>query len=180
MKDMPGLRYSNMHINIGQLSDNYYGNRNNPIVAPADLAMKDVDFLLGKMRGERESGLTLGMKAYLETRYLENLHEFLRTRKSPIANRDGELSLFLDSYGNVYPSIMTTEKLGNIRESGYKMDAMVSGLGYRDRKEEYFTACESYQSILGALLKKPFGAMGKRAEAAEGPRAMVEETNPHN
>ncbi|MDE1855335.1 MAG: radical SAM protein [Candidatus Micrarchaeota archaeon] len=153
MKDIPGLKYSNMHINIGQVSDNYYANRNNPIIAPTELAMKDVDFLLGKMKGEKERGLDMNAKAYLETKYLENLKAFLATKQSPIANRDGELSVFLDSYGNVYPSIMTTEKLGNIREGGYSMKAMLNGLSKRDNKESHFTACESYQSILGSLFK---------------------------
>ncbi len=173
MKDVPEADYSNFHINIGQVSDNYYGNRNNPIVAPTELAMKDVDFLLSKMKGTREQGLDLTAKAYLETKYLENLREFLRTKNSPIANRDGELSVFLDSYGNLYPSIMTTEKLGNVREDGYRLDKLVAAINPATRKERHFTACESYQSILGALLKPNLG-WAKHSDYSE-PANVIQE-----
>ncbi len=153
MKDVPGISYSEFHINIGQVSDNYYGNINNPIIAPADLAMKDVEFLLANIKKVRENGFSKWAKTYLETRYLEGLVEFLKTKKSSVANRDGELSIFMDSYGAVFPSIMTSRKLGNIREDGHSLPKMLAKTDLSKDKEQYFTACESYQSILGALLK---------------------------
>ncbi len=153
MKEIPGMSYSDFHVNIGQVSDNYYANINTPIVAPADQAMKDVEYLLENMRKVREKGVSRMAKTYLEIKYMEGILEFLRTKKSSVPNRDGELSIFLDSYGNVFPSIMTSRKLGNLRQDGNSLSAMVAKAGLGKEREQYFTACESYQSILGALLK---------------------------
>ena len=153
MKEVPGISYSDFHVNIGQVSDNYYANINNPIIAPADQAMKDVEYLLANMKKVRERGVARMAKTYLEIRYMEGILEFLKTKKSSVPNRDGELSIFLDSYGNVFPSIMTSRKLGNIRQDGGSLAKMVENADLGKDKEQYFTACESYQSILGALLK---------------------------
>lgn len=92
-------------------------------------------------------------KTYLETRYMEGVTEFLKTGTSSVANRDGELSVFMDSYGSVYPSIMSNYKIGNIREDGYALGGILAKFDRGTQKEQHFTACESYQSILGALFK---------------------------
>lgn len=153
MKEVPGISYSDFHLNVGQVSDNYYANIDNPIVAPTELATRDVEFLLANMKKVKEKGVSRAAKTYLEIRYMEGILEFLKTKKSSVPNRDGELSVFLDSYGNVYPSIMTSKKLGNIRENGKDIGKIVASAGLGKDKEQHFTACESYQSILGALLK---------------------------
>ncbi len=152
-KDVPGISYSDFHINIGQVSDNYYANAANPIAANSELATKDVEFLLANMRKVREKDMVGSAKTYLELRYLEDLLVFLKTGKSSVPNRDGELSIFLDSYGNVFPSIMTTQKLGSIREGGMRIGRMLAEYGLKNDKEKHFTACESYQSILASLIK---------------------------
>ncbi|MCL5239694.1 MAG: radical SAM protein [Candidatus Marsarchaeota archaeon] len=152
-KDVPGISYSDFHLNVGQVSDNYYANVNNPIIAPTDLALKDVEFLLNNTRKVRERGVSRSLKTYLEIRYMEGIEEFLKTKKSSVPNRDGELSVFLDSYGNVFPSIMTSRKLGNTRQDGNDIAKMVASANLVREKEQHFTACESYQSILGSLFK---------------------------
>ena len=152
-KEIPDISYSDFHLNIGQASENYYANTSNPILAPAESAMKDVEFLLTNIKKVKEKGFARSARTYLEIRYMEGIMEFLRTKKSPVANRDGELSVFLDSYGNVFPSIMTSRKLGNIRQDGGRLGGMLSKTDLRDQKEQHYTPCESYQSILGALLK---------------------------
>ncbi len=153
MKEVPGIGYSDFHINIGQVSDNYYANSSNPILARTDLAMKDVEFLLDNMKHVKEKDIVSSAKTYLELRYLEDLLVFLKTGRSSVPNRDGELSVFLDSYGNVFPSIMTTRKLGNIRENGAGIGQLLRDAGLGREKEQHFTACESYQSILASLIK---------------------------
>lgn len=178
MKEVPGINYTNFHVNVGQVSDNYYANTNNPIVAPAELATKDVEFLLEKMKTARESGIARRAKQYLEIKYMEGTLEFLRTKRSPVPNRDGELSVFMDSYGAVFPSIMTSRKLGNIRQDGYRLDKMLSHAELGTEKENYYTPCESYQSVLGAILKLSIN--GKRHAGEKEPRAVPKEVSPPN
>ena len=175
MKEVPGIHYTNFHVNVGQVSDNYYGNTANAIAAPADLATKDVEFLLEKMKTVKEHGLAQRAKQFLEVKYMEGTLEFLRTRRSPIPNRDGELSVFMDSYGTVFPSIMTSMKLGSIRQDGSSLEKMLAHAELGVQHENYYTPCESYQSVLGALLKMNFGSKEKSTEKA--PKAVMEDVN---
>lgn len=172
-REIPEISYTNFHVNVGQVSDNYYNNTANPIAAPAELAIKDVEFLLEKMKAVKEHGIARRAKQFLEIRYMEGTLEFLRTKMSPVPNRDGELSVFMDSYGTVFPSIMTSRKLGNIRQDGMSLDKIISHSDSRLQKENYYTPCESYQSVLGALLKMRI-SNGKRA-VEKMPKAVVEE-----
>jgi MoaA/NifB/PqqE/SkfB family radical SAM enzyme len=174
MKEVQGISYTNFHVNIGQVSDNYYNNKNSPIAAPAELAMKDVSFLLTKMRSTGETGIARRAKRYLEIKYMEGVLEFLRTKRSPVPNRDGELSIFMDSYGNVFPSIMTSRKLGNIRQDGYRLTDMLAKADLGRQKEYYYTPCESYQSVLGSLLH--FGLETKLG--AKERQAVMNEVSP--
>lgn len=153
MRDVPGTNYADFHVNIGQLSGNYYSNEGNDIKATPEMAVTDVKFLLEKMKSVKGLDLVKGAQTYLEIKYMEGLIKFLQNGKSPVPNRDGELSVFLDSYGSVYPSIMTTERVGNIRENGKDMLAMLKNYHADGTKQNYYTACESYQSILGTILK---------------------------
>ncbi len=153
-KDIPDLKFSEFHVNLGQNSENYYGNTTNKISAPVDLAIKDITYLHDNMKKEREANPVKMAKNYLEIKYMEGLLEFVKSGKSSVANRDGELSIFMDSYGTVYPSIMTTKKLWNIRENGNDMTETLKKFNAGTERESYFTACESYQSILGAMIVK--------------------------
>jgi len=154
MKEVSDFRYSYFHVNLGQLSANYYGNTSNTITANSELALKDIEFMLGKMKTVKESGFARWAKSYLEIKYLEGLAEFIKTGKSPVPNRDGELSIFLDSYGTIYPTIMSTKKLWSTREGGYDLRKMYKEYDSGGVKENYYTPCESYQSVLGAILKR--------------------------
>jgi len=152
-KEVPDFRYPYFHVNLGQLSSNYYANTSNNITAPSELALKDVSYILEKLKTYKEGGFTKWAKNYLEVKYLEGLMEFIKNGKSAVPNRDGELSIFLDSYGSIYPSIMSNKKLWNIRESGYNLEKMFKEYDHNDTKENYYTPCESYQSVLGAIFK---------------------------
>lgn len=176
MKEIPEINYANFHVNVGQVSDNYYANINNPVAAPTELAIKDVNFLLEKMRAVKERGLARRAKQFLEIKYMEGTLEFLRTKLSPIPNRDGELSIFMDSYGTVFPSIMTSKKIGNIRQDGYSLNKMISHAELGTQHENYYTPCESYQSVLGALFK--FSINGKKQRSEKEKMAAVKEINP--
>jgi len=154
MKEVGDFKYSYFHVNMGQLSSNYYANTGNNIVAPSELALKDINFMLEKLKTVRGGGFAERAKNYLEIKYLEGLIEFVKTGKSAVPNRDGELSIFLDSYGTLYPSIMSNKKLWNIREGGYDLSKMFKEYDSGGVKENYYTPCESYQSVLGAILKR--------------------------
>ncbi|MDE1851926.1 MAG: radical SAM protein [Candidatus Micrarchaeota archaeon] len=150
-KELPWVTYNNFHVNVGQISDSYYKNANLDIKAQQDMIANDVKVLLKNRHFE------LGAITLVENVFLRNLVRYIQTGESPMKSKSLDASLFLDSYGNVYPSIMWGRKIGNIRESGYDlMPIWVNGEAMEVRKlikegkePKAWTACEAYQSIVG-------------------------------
>ena len=152
-KDLPNIKYNDFHINLGQISTNYYKNSSLDI-RPEHVAVSDEIRQIMKRRGFDFSAI--GM---IERTFLKNLSTYARSGKVPIKNRSIETSIFLDSYGNVYPSIMWDLKLGNIRESNYSLDNILSGSAAQKaittmrngEDPKHWTSCEAYQSIIGNI-----------------------------
>ncbi|MEM0086933.1 MAG: radical SAM protein [Candidatus Micrarchaeaceae archaeon] len=150
-KEIPDITYNDFHINAAQLSDIYYSNTNANILPNAAAMAEEVTAFIKKRRFE------IGSIPIIERTFLKLLVEYLKTGKSPIKSRSLDASLFLDSYGNVYPSIMWSRKIGNIRDFGYSLE----GLWHNDEanavrkiineggEPQSWTACEAYQAIVG-------------------------------
>ncbi|MEM0149051.1 MAG: radical SAM protein [Candidatus Micrarchaeaceae archaeon] len=150
-KEIPDITYNDFHINAAQLSDIYYSNTNANILPNAAAMAEEVTAFIKKRRFE------IGSIPIIERTFLKLLVEYLKTGKSPIKSRSLDASLFLDSYGNIYPSIMWSRKIGNIRDFGYSLE----GLWHNDEanavrkiineggEPQSWTACEAYQAIVG-------------------------------
>lgn len=150
-RDIPDITCNDFHVNLGQLSDNYYANKGIDIKAEPNTVVQDLEWLLKNRRR------SINPIQSIERVFLKNLVGYAKTGKSPMKSRSLEVSLFLDSYGNVYPSIMWDRKIGNIRDSGYELDriwnsheakAARSELG-KGAVPEQWTSCEAYQCIIG-------------------------------
>jgi MoaA/NifB/PqqE/SkfB family radical SAM enzyme len=153
MKELPWATANNFHVNVGQLSGMYYGNEDTQIAADRESAAKEVKMLL-KMRKKE-----IGMIPIIEGIFLRKLVDYVTTGKSPMRSRSMDVSLFLDSYGNVFPSIMWDKKIGNIRDTGYDLGNIWSSpeadeirKSIKEGKEpDSWTACEAYQTIVGDI-----------------------------
>jgi MoaA/NifB/PqqE/SkfB family radical SAM enzyme len=149
-RDLPGITHNDFHINLAQLSDNYYSNAGEDILPDRQVALDDLTYLLGNMR--RRS-----VVSGIEYTFIKKLIEFIRTGSPPMKCRSLDASLFLDSVGNVYPSIMWNSKLANLREIGYDLGRIwrgaeaneVRGLIREGKDPKHWTSCEAYQSIVG-------------------------------
>lgn len=90
------------------------------------------------------------MVVFVENRYLKGLIHFVETGESPIPSREGEVSVFMDSWGEVYPSIMSDSKMGNVKDFDYSLEKLLASS--KDPKpSQHWTSCEAYQTILGRL-----------------------------
>ncbi|MEM3841567.1 MAG: radical SAM protein [Candidatus Micrarchaeaceae archaeon] len=153
MKEIPDVTYNDFHINLGQISDNYYGNSNLDIKANNDKAAEEINWLLGKRRA--------GFDAIqvIESAFLRNLARYARTGKSPMKSRSMEASVFMDSYGRVYPSIMWNKEIGNIRNTGYSLEPLIKSEAANSvrndiaegKEPSQWTSCEAYQSLVGNI-----------------------------
>lgn len=153
-KDIPEVRYNDFHLNLGQVSSNYYGNANIEVKgAPEVISNEIAEFI-------KRRDFELGIIPQIEGVFLKKLLYYTKTGEMPMKSRSLEASLFMDSYGFVYPSIMWDKKIGNIRETGFDLSTIWSSdLAKQTRQEirqgkepKQWTACEAYQSITGNLL----------------------------
>ncbi len=153
-KDIPEITYNNFHINVGQLSDIYYNNSEMDIKPERSIVASDIMFLLSHRRRKPEA------IDIIEHAYLKKLVEYARTGKSPMKTKSLDASLFLDSYGNVFPSIMWGRRVGSIRETDYDLvpiwnnsEAVEVRRIIKEGKEpDCWTACEAYQTLAGNIL----------------------------
>jgi MoaA/NifB/PqqE/SkfB family radical SAM enzyme len=154
MRIVPEVSYNDFHVNASQVSEIYYRNEGKEIHGERDGMVRELNWLLSK----RSAGL--GPFSIIESAFLRNLVKYMVTGKTPIASKSLDVSLFLDSFGNVYPSIMWGRKIGNVRETGYDLaplwdneDAQDVRRMIKEGKEPgAWTSCEAYQALVGNAL----------------------------
>ena len=153
MKELPEVTYNDFHVNLGQISENYYGNSDLDIRANDAEVVGEIKWLIGK----RSPGLS-AIQA-IESAFLRNLVDYAATGRSPMKSRSMEASVFMDSYGKVYPSIMWNKEIGNIRDTEYSLEPLLKSeeaQSVRDdilngREPNQWTSCEAYQSLIGNI-----------------------------
>jgi len=151
---IPDITYNDFHINLAQNSENYYRNRDAPVISRHDDAVKELESILSHRR------FSPSAISVLDTIFLKKLIYFARTGKSPIKSRSLELSLFMDSGGNIFPSIMSGAKVGNIKDTAFDLMPIWTGRNARSirlalasgAEPESWTSCEAYQAMLGNLI----------------------------
>ncbi len=154
MEEVQGITYNDFHVNLSQVSGNYYSNTDLDIRADGKKAAEEVRFLLSKR------AFSADPVQMVENAFLKNLVKYAETGIQPMSSRSGEASIFLDSFGNVYPSIMWDRKLGNIREMQYSLQPILEGTAAKEVREQIrnrtepvqWTSCEAYQTILGNVI----------------------------
>lgn len=152
-RDIPDITYNDFHVNLGQISENYYSNNEMDLRAENGAVVKELDEILANRR------FMLDPIQAIESTFLKNLARYAATGKSPMRSRSMEASVFMDSYGNVYPSIMWNAKIGSIRDADYDLAPLLDGetatsirKQVKENKEpEQWTSCEAYQTILGNI-----------------------------
>jgi len=153
-KDIPEVKYKDFHLNMGQVSSNYYGNSDIQVKGAPEVISNEISEFI-KMRE-----FEFGVIPQIESVFLKKLLYYSKTGEMPMRSRSLEASLFMDSFGYVYPSIMWDKKIGNIKEHDYSLDgiwkseqARQTRLEIKQGKEpKQWTACEAYQSITGNIL----------------------------
>ena len=98
---------------------------------------------------------------FLENQYLLQADKYLQTGKTPITCQALAGSVFLDSFGYIYPCTIYSKKLANIKEIDYDLEAYWDTDLIKDLRKDIekgncphcWTPCEAYQSILAKLVK---------------------------
>lgn len=152
-RDVPGVTHNDFHVNLAQLSDNYYKNSGESILADRKVALDELSYAFSNMR----KGSVMSRIEYV---FVKGLIEFVKSGKAPMKCRSLDASLFMDSSGNLYPSIMWNKRIANVREIDYDLGMVWHGEQVNSLREQirrgedpaHWTSCEAYQSIMGNAL----------------------------
>jgi MoaA/NifB/PqqE/SkfB family radical SAM enzyme len=152
-KEIPEVNWNNFHVNVAHTSEIYYSNLNMDLKTESAAIARE-------LRGfVRKRGVGANALDAVESVFLRNLVKYVETGKAPMRSRSLDASLFVDSNGNVFPSIMWAKKLGNLRDTGYDLRPIWTGeqaaearkLLRKGEEPVSWTACEAYQAIVGDL-----------------------------
>jgi radical SAM protein with 4Fe4S-binding SPASM domain len=154
-RECPGLTVDDVHLNVAQKSNHYYGNADTTGVAPDPLqARAEMNAYRALLPAARSP------KQWLERAYLKNLDRFLLTGQTPMPCHALRSSCFIDPWGVVYPCITYSRPMGRLRDTGMRLapiwnapqTAGVQREIWKGECPQCWTACEAYQSILGNML----------------------------
>ncbi len=153
---IPNFSIKDMHFNFYHESELYYNNITQTKVDSDYLKKLEekIDYLIRSKKG-------FGIIPHIERKYLRLYKRYLVERKTPLPCTALSSSCFLDPTGDVYPCTFLNIKLGNIRKEDYNIKKILTNEKIKEIKKEIsenncpgcWTPCESYQSILGNLIK---------------------------
>lgn len=154
--DLGDLRRDELHLNVMQLSDHYYSNRETvQLLPPRERARREIhEHRLATRR-------RFSPASWLEQTYMRNVERFLETGRTPMRCHSLRSSCFIDPWGVVYPCITFDHPVGRLRETAMELEPIWRGEEARERQAaiwegdcpQCWTACEAYQSIGGNLLR---------------------------
>ena len=152
-EEIPEIQTDDFHMNVAHVSGHYYENVDTNALN-ADLR-EDVR----KYRKSRKNKLTpIG---FLENQYLRLADQYLQTGKTPLTCQALAGSVFIDSFGYIYPCTIYSKKLANIKDIDYDLETYWNTKMIKDLRKDIekgncphcWTPCEAYQSILAKLIR---------------------------
>jgi len=153
-EQIPSLKPDDFHMNVVHTSGHYYDN------VHTDALAEDLRADVRNYRSSRTEKYKNGI-GFLEDQYLRYADDYLRTGKTPMTCQALAGSVFIDSFGDIYPCSIYSKKMGNIKAIGYDLEKFWNTSAVKDARSEIergqcpqcWTPCEAYQSILAKLHK---------------------------
>ena len=98
---------------------------------------------------------------FLEHKYLKFAEDWVKTGKSPLPCKALNSSCFIDAQGNVYPCLIWSKKIGNVKDFDYDLKKIwqldeakkAQKMAQNLKCPQCWTPCEAYQTILGNISK---------------------------
>jgi MoaA/NifB/PqqE/SkfB family radical SAM enzyme len=145
------LTLDDFHINIYHTSAHYYSNLNENVKE--------------KEKIKEELSKLIKLKTIVKTNptnvidniYLKEAYQYLKTNKAPLPCKALTSSVFIDSFGYVYPCSIWSLPLGSLRENNYDLEKILSSNKARIARlkaiklkcPNCWTPCEANQTIIG-------------------------------
>jgi len=174
----PWLTPKDYHINVVHESGHYYGNAGSDAIGTRKATIAEQ---IRRYRIER--GIPKGVVSFLERQYLHNAERYLESGVTPMRCHAAKSSIFVDSWGDVYPCGMYDRKIASLRDHDYDLKAVWDLPETLELQREIWdykcpqcwTPCEAYQSIFGNLLRPGTATpRGFRPPEPERPPELVQ------
>lgn len=151
MAEIPDMKPDDFHMNVVHVSGHYYDNMDTSALT------EDLREDLRQYRGMRRHKFT--PMGFLEDQYLRLADRYLENGQTPMTCQALAGSVFIDSFGYIYPCSIYSKKMANIKDIDYDLEAYWNTKEVIEAREEIergecpqcWTPCEAYQSILGKL-----------------------------
>ena len=143
-KYVPGLKITDIHYNLVHYSETYYKNMNQI----GDLNRFDKIF----KNIVKDKKLSLNPILSLEVVYQKLVSLYIKKGSIPVRCRAGEISVFINENGDIFPCTMWNKKLGSLRELDYDLN-MIKRDYINTNCNQCWTPCEAYQNIMVDFLK---------------------------
>jgi Fe-coproporphyrin III synthase len=156
MKEKYHIDAKHIHMNLFHTSNHYYGNQDQS--KTEDYNQKVLSEIAVYKKHKKGNDFNIN---FLEKRYSKLSEEFVKTGKSPLPCKALNSSCFIDPYGNVFPCIVWSKKIGNVKDFDYNLNTMWQLQAAKETQKnaenlncpQCWTPCEAYQTIAGNLRK---------------------------
>lgn len=159
-REVPGLEYRDLHVNIVHESAHYLGNTEEGL---RDYGAGTKERLMHETRvhARLRARVPIHPVDYLERAYLSRVEDYLRTGVTPMRCHALRSSCFIDSWGTVFPCTIYDKPLGSLRDTDYDLAPIwqaaqtrqVQGEIWEKQCPQCWTPCEAYPSIMGNFLR---------------------------
>ena len=131
-EEFPEITVDDFYVNVAQYSESFYHNSRGCISPDKRITAEEIR----KIYREKSKSLMThpSFLKIMERAYTKHLIRFVEERTPRLKSRGLDASCFLDSFGNVYPSIMWDKKIGNVRDTNYDLNSLLLSKEARRRE----------------------------------------------
>lgn len=158
-KIFPWLKPGDFHINLENYSEHYYDNKNTGSNGADEINRDEINraILQSVIQYKKMMGFPKSCRSLLEYIFLKGSYHYLQTGKTPLPCHALSSSCFIDPSGEVYPCIIFSQSLGNLRDCNYELNKiwnteLASSLQkeiWKLKCPQCWTGCDAYQTIMG-------------------------------
>ncbi|RMG40482.1 MAG: radical SAM protein [Candidatus Dadabacteria bacterium] len=153
--EIPSFGYRDLHINLGHLSDHYYGNHSLKKIQTEALTLAVDNYI-------KKRGMVITPFELVERMYQKRIKTYLESGLCPQRCAALMASCYLAEDGTVYPCALWNKPLGNIRDSSYSLLELLHSKEANELRAEIickkcpncWTPCEAYQTLAANLLRR--------------------------
>jgi len=156
MKEKYNIPPKYIHMNLYHTSNHFFGNTDQK--RSEEYNQKVLNEIKTYRKYKKGNDFKV---AFLEDRYTKFSEDFVKTGRSPLPCKALNSSIFLNPYGDIFPCLIWSKKLGNLRDYDYDIKKLWQEpevvKAQKDaenlRCPNCWTPCEAYQTIAGNLNK---------------------------